>query len=150
MPAVMIGRICGMRSPSPYGVAEVGVSSTLAIFNRIGTSLHQGPHVGRLDSNQHPLALCHLSYAPGGMAINPSPPPAPIPVGPRIGGAIGSGIPVRSEPESHTGMESNHRLRFWRPPSYHWTTGIYGARPSWATHHRPMRPPTITTYSHAP
>ena len=51
------------------------------------------------------------------MAINPSPPPAPIPVGPRIGGAIGSGIPVRSEPESHTGMESNHRLRFWRPPT---------------------------------
>ncbi len=59
-------RICGMRSPSPYGVAEDGVSSTLSIFNRIGTSLHQGPHVGRLGSNQHPLALYHLSYTPDG------------------------------------------------------------------------------------
>lgn len=28
-------RICGMRSPSPYGVAEDGVSSTVPIFNRI-------------------------------------------------------------------------------------------------------------------
>lgn len=55
-----------MRSPSPYGVAEDGVSSTLSIFNRIGTSLHQGPHVGRLGSNQHPLALYHLSYTPDG------------------------------------------------------------------------------------
>lgn len=35
MPTVMIGRICGMRSPSPYGVAEDGVSSTVPIFNRI-------------------------------------------------------------------------------------------------------------------
>ena len=55
-----------MRSPSPYGVAEDGVSSTRPIFNRIGTSLHQGPHVGRLDSNQHPLVALPLSYTPGG------------------------------------------------------------------------------------
>ncbi len=55
-----------MRSPSPYGVAEDGVSSTLSIFNRIGTSLHQGPHVGRLDSNQHPLVALPLSYTPDG------------------------------------------------------------------------------------
>ena len=55
-----------MRVPSPHGVAEDGVSSTLPIFNRIGTSLHQGPHVGRLDSNQHPLAALPLSYTPGG------------------------------------------------------------------------------------
>lgn len=55
-----------MRAPSPHGVAEAGVSSTLSIFNRIGTSLHQGPHVGRPDSNQHPLALYHLSYTPDG------------------------------------------------------------------------------------
>lgn len=59
-------RICGMRSPSPYGVAEDGVSSTLSIFNRIGTSLHQGPHVGRLGSNQHPLVALPLSYTPDG------------------------------------------------------------------------------------
>lgn len=66
MPTVMIGRTCGMRSPSPYGVAEDGVSSTLSIFNRIGTSLHQGPHAGRRDSNQHPLVALPLSYTPCG------------------------------------------------------------------------------------
>ena len=29
----------------------------------------------------------------------------------------------------HTGRESNPRLRFWRPPSYRWTTGISGGVP---------------------
>lgn len=61
-------RICGMRAPSPHGVAEDGVSSTVPTRFRVAgeACTKARPSVGRPDSNRHPLALCQLSYTPGG------------------------------------------------------------------------------------